>query len=104
MTLSYHDACMLKTMTVWQDSIRVGAGRRITLPSRIARALRIENGDYILMRLAGCKLELVPIPRDQHWFWTREWQKKEREANEDIARGRDKESASVNELLKDLKS
>ena len=44
------------------------------------------------------------IPKDQLWFWTPEWQRKEREADEDIAQGRVKESASIDELLKDLKS
>jgi hypothetical protein len=50
---------------------------------------------------------LVPatiIPKDQRWFWTPEWQRKEREADEDIALGRVKEFASVDELIKDLKS
>ncbi len=28
------------------------------------------------------------IPKDQAWFYTPEWQQKEREADEDIARGR----------------
>jgi len=42
------------------------------------------------------------IPKDQLWFWTPEWQKKEREADEDIAQGRVKEFSTVEELLKDL--
>jgi hypothetical protein len=58
----------------------------------------------MLMRVVGDKMELVPIPGDQFWFWTPEWQRKEREVGEDIAQGRVKESASVEELLKDLKS
>lgn len=28
------------------------------------------------------------IPKDQAWFWTPEWQQKEREADEEIAQGR----------------
>ena len=28
------------------------------------------------------------IDKDQLWFWTKEWQKKEREADEDIRKGR----------------
>lgn len=48
-------------------------------------------GDHILMRLVGARVEMVPaslIPKDQFWFWTPEWQSKEREADEDIAQGR----------------
>jgi hypothetical protein len=46
----------------------------------------------------------MPIPKDQLWFWTSEWQKKERAVERDIARGRVKETRSVEALLQDLKS
>ncbi|MGD1102598.1 MAG: hypothetical protein ABSA59_11075 [Terriglobia bacterium] len=97
---------MVKTTTVWQDSI-ISARRRIAIPSRIAKALRLKKGDHMLMRMVGQRVEMIPaslIPKDQLWFWTPEWQKREREADEDIAQGRVKETASVDELLKDLKS
>ncbi len=32
-------------------------------------------------------IELQPIPADQAWFWTPEWQEGEREVDEHIARG-----------------
>jgi hypothetical protein len=60
----------------------------------------------MLMRLVGRRVEMIParlVPRDQLWFWTSEWQKKEREADEDIAAGRLKEFESVEDLLKDLR-
>ena len=63
--------------------------------------------DHMLMRLVGRRVEMIPaslIPKDQIWFWTSEWQKKEREADEDIAAGRMKEFASAEDLLKDLRS
>ena len=66
----YHETRMAKTKSAYCETVRVAAGRRITLPSRIAKALRLKNGDPILMRLVGRKLELVPIPKDQLWFWT----------------------------------
>ena len=44
------------------------------------------------------------IPKHQLWFWTTEWQKKEREADDDIAQGRVKEFTTVEELLKDLRT
>ncbi|MCI0558959.1 MAG: hypothetical protein MN733_10720 [Nitrososphaera sp.] len=28
------------------------------------------------------------IPKDEEWFWSKEWQKGEREANKDLAAGR----------------
>jgi AbrB family looped-hinge helix DNA binding protein len=98
---------MAKAKTVLEDSVRMGAKNQITIPHRISKALRLKKGDHMLVRMVGKTVELVPatiIPKDQLWFWTPEWQRKEREADEDIAQGRVKEFTSVDELIKDLKS
>ena len=42
------------------------------------------------------------VDKDQAYFWSREWQEAEREAEEDIRAGRAKEFASAEELLRDL--
>jgi hypothetical protein len=39
------------------------------------------------------------IPVDQRWFWTKEWQAREREAEADIAAGRVQTFETVDELL-----
>jgi hypothetical protein len=39
------------------------------------------------------------IDSEQAWFWTREWQAKEREADEDLADGRVTTFESADELL-----
>lgn len=39
---------------------------------------------------------------DQWWFWTPEWQAKEREANEDIAAGRFKSFDTIEKFLESL--
>ena len=39
------------------------------------------------------------IDPEQAWFWTREWQAKEREADDDVAAGRGTTYASDDELL-----
>jgi len=44
------------------------------------------------------------IPADQAWFWTPEWQAKEREADADCAAGRVKTFKSAKELIRALKS
>ena len=98
---------MAKTRPKLEGTIRLGAKRQVTIPHRISSALRLKKGDHMLLRLVGGRVEMIPvslIPKDQLWFWTPEWQKKEREADEDIAQGRVKEFSTVEELLKDLKS
>lgn len=98
---------MAKTKSILEESVRLGAKHQVTIPHRISKALRLKKGDHMLMRLVGGRVEMIPvslIPKDQLWFWTPEWQKMEREADEDIAHGRIKEFSSVEELLKDLRS
>jgi AbrB family looped-hinge helix DNA binding protein len=98
---------MTKAKTVLEDAVRMGAKNQITIPHRISKALRLKKGDHMLVRMIGKTVELVPatiIPKDQLWFWTPEWQRKEREVDEALARGDFKETDSVEELLKDLKS
>lgn len=42
------------------------------------------------------------IDTSQAWFWTKEWQARERKADEDIKKGRIKKFDSVEDLIKDL--
>jgi len=42
------------------------------------------------------------ISEDQAWFWTREWQVKEREADEALAAGRYSEFSEVDDLIINL--
>ena len=98
---------MTKTKPALEEAVRVGAKHQVTIPRRISRALRLKKGDHLLVRLEGQRVEMVPvslIPKDQLWFWTPEWQAKEREADEDIAQGRVKGFDSVDDLMKELKS
>ncbi len=98
---------MAKTKPTLEEAVRVGAKHQVTIPHRISKALKLKKGDHLLMRLVDQRVEIVPatlIPKDQLWYWTREWQKKEREVDQALARGDFKEADSVVELLKELKS
>ena len=64
---------------------------QVTLPSEIRKALHIDEGDDISFEVTddGVRMRgLKSIRADQAWFWTPEWQAKEREADEEIAAGR----------------
>ena len=89
------------------ERVRVGAKRQVTLPTRAARALRVREGDYLEVRVKDDKIELVPlamVPRDQAWFWTREWQAKEKEAEKARAAGDYIEYKDVEKAIRRLKS
>lgn len=62
-----------------------------TIPAEIRRAARIEEGDVLEAELVeeGILLRVHKvIDASQAWFWTPEWQQREREADEDLAAGR----------------
>ena len=82
--------------------IRVREKRQITLPQEAGLA----EGDELEARIYRDRIELVPmvpVPRDQAWFWSREWQAKEREADEARAAGEYSEFSDVGGLIAGLK-
>ena len=65
----------------------VGVGGRITLPKAVREAANLKEGDALRLRVTEdgvllCRAE--GHDPDQWWFWTEEWQKKEREADEEL--------------------
>ena len=70
--------------------IRIGQKHQITIPREAFERLRLEVGDFLEVDVTEEGLLLIPkklIPKDQVWFWTKEWQEKEKEADEAIAKG-----------------
>ncbi len=78
------------------------------MPLEIYRRLKLKPGDILQVEEKGDGIFLVPqklIPRDQAWFFSKEWQAREREADEDIREGRlSGPYDNIKDLLKDLKS
>lgn len=74
---------------------------QIVLPTNIVKKV-----GRLSKELESIKKEIkraVKVPRSQVWFWSRRWQKKEKEADRDIREGRVKSFSSPEELLKDLR-
>lgn len=46
--------------------------------------------------------ERIEIDPEQAWFWTEEWQAKERQADEDIAEGRYEEFDNLDDFIASL--
>ena len=46
----------------------------------------------------------IPVPADQAWFWTREWQHGERRVDSHVKAGQVAVSADVDEFVRDLES
>ena len=79
---------------------------QITIPKNIMDKLDLKKGDTISIELRDEEIVLKPvviIDKSQTWFWSKTWQKEEREAEEDIKKGRVKTFNNADELMKDLK-
>jgi len=89
------------------EVVKVGPRHQVTIPKVIFEKLRLAVGDHLQVELRGDSVHMIPvkhIPRTQSWFWTKEWQSMEKEADRDIAEGRVKEFESVDDLVRELDS
>ena len=78
---------------------------QITIPSEIIKKLNLKQGDTLEVEVEGDQIVLRPvvtIPKDQAYFWTKEWQLEERQVQSDIENDKFKSTTSKDELFKDL--
>jgi len=72
------------------EMMRVKKNYQITIPRGLRDKIRLEEGDYLEFAVQeGCIL-LRPakvIHPDQEYFYTKEWQQKEAEVDEEIRQG-----------------
>ena len=89
------------------ETVKVARRGQITLPSSLRKAAQIQEGDYLRFIVKDGTISVVVqklVDREQTYFWRREWQEGEREANEDIRMGRLKIFDSVDDLITELRS
>jgi len=70
--------------------IKVKKHFQITLPSNLRKNLKIAEGDFLEVERHDNELVLKPVKvvhPDQEYFYTKEWQKGEAQADKDIAQG-----------------
>ena len=88
--------------------MKISSKRQVSIPKKVMDALRLNPGDEVDFEIHGETAVMLPIktvrvPRDQAWFWTEEWQKKEREADEDLSQGRYRDFESIEGFMKELR-
>lgn len=86
---------------------KLTSGGQVTLPKEIRLKTNMKPGDFVEVELdKGGHIVLTPkklVDASQAYFWTEEWQKGERKADEDIKAGRVKKFKSAAEAVKYLK-
>ena len=88
--------------------IRVKRNFQVTLPGNLRKKINISEGDYMDIEIKNNGLFIKPVKSinsDQEYFFTKEWQKDEKEADEDIKNGKlSGPFSSSKELMKHLKN
>jgi AbrB family looped-hinge helix DNA binding protein len=62
----------------------------VSIPKKIREKLGISEGDFMECEITDGNVVLKPkklINRNQAWFFSKEWQEKEKEADEAIRKG-----------------
>ena len=76
---------------------------QVTIPAEIRKELSIKIGTLVDFVVEKGALVMHPkrlIDEDQAWFWTKEWQKGEKEAERSIRKGDVVKFNSVHEMKK----
>ena len=85
---------------------KLTSGGQVTLPKEIRLKTNMQPGDFVEVELdEEGHIVLTPkklVNASQAYFWTEEWQKGERKADEDIKAGRVKKFKSATESVKHL--
>ncbi len=87
---------------------KLTSGGQVTLPKDIRKKTNMQPGDFVEVELNDeGHIVLTPkklVDSSQAYFWTEEWQKGERKADEDTKAGRVKWFKSAVEAIEYLKS
>jgi AbrB family looped-hinge helix DNA binding protein len=79
---------------------------QLTLPTKIRKKFNIIEGDFVEIQEKDGGIFLRPVKMispDQEYFYTKEWQEAETEADKDIAKGKVAGPfETVDELFEDL--
>ena len=78
---------------------------QVSIPDEIRDAAQLRDGEELEAEVTAVGILLrtfQPINPDQAWFWTKEWQAGEREADDDIKAGRGRVFFSEEEFLASL--
>ena len=73
------------------ELVKVKRNYQITIPQNLRRLIRLSVGDYVEVDIQDGTLVIRPVKvihPDQEYFFTKEWQEKEAEADKDLVEGK----------------
>jgi AbrB family looped-hinge helix DNA binding protein len=84
-------------------TVKVREKYQITIPEDVREKVSLEIGERVEVDAKDGQIVIRPvieIPKDQAWFWTKEWQEGVRKAKDDYRKGKAKSYKSVKEAKK----
>jgi AbrB family looped-hinge helix DNA binding protein len=81
-------------------TVKIREKYQITIPEDVREKVTIEVGERVEVDVRDGLIVIRPmmeIPKDQAWFWTKEWQEGVRKSKEEYRKGRAREFKSAQE-------
>lgn len=90
-----------------RETVKVNMKYQVTIPENVRKMIPLQAGDRVEVLARRNEIvirPLVEVPRDQAWFWDKEWQEMERTATLDLKNGKTKSFEDVEEAIEWLNS
>jgi AbrB family looped-hinge helix DNA binding protein len=84
-------------------TVKVREKYQVTIPEEVRGKIPLKVGERVEVTARGTEIiirPIVEIPRDQAWFWSKEWQEQIAQSIKDLERGKMKVFKSVKEARK----
>ena len=86
-------------------TVKVREKYQITIPEDVRAKIPLNIGERVEVVAQGSEIVIRPIievPRDQAWFWGKEWQEQVAKSRKEIEKGKVKVFKSVKEARRHL--
>ena len=84
-------------------TVKVREKYQVTIPEDVREKIPLKVGERVEVIARGTEIVIRPIveiPRNQAWFWSKEWQEQVSQSIKDLERGKMKVFKSVKEARK----
>lgn len=84
---------------------RIQRNFQITIPSAIRKIFNLKIGDLIEFEVVNDEIKIKPkvvMDKSQSWFWTKDWQKREKEVEKNFREGKILVSETVEDFIKEI--
>ncbi len=78
---------------------------QVTIPNEVVKKLKLVVGDKLDVVVMDGKIIITPvviIPKDQMWFYSKEWQEGEKLVDKQVAEGKITKASSTKDLFEGL--